>query len=360
MMTNKELEMDIVKGNDNNYTPENDIDILGICDLLEDFDNYQILCHRHPDPDTLGSAAALCAVLRFMGKNAEVICADERPDCFSYILPQEIKRQACGQDTNIICVDVANCSMMGGIEHPVMDDNPPLLKIDHHAVGEDYGDYNYTDPKASSASEIIFEIAEEMGLFNGNESEYTKLAIDAIYTGIAGDTGCFRFSNTTPKTFTIASALAELGADMGRINTVLFESKPLSKVRATAVGLGNMKIVQDGRIAYTVVDNQLKQRGGFSESDFEDLVGKMREIEGVELAYMIRQSGSNPGEYKISSRSKEFFDCTELCGIFGGGGHLRAAGATVSASNPSIAERLVLNNACSLMERYIKEQNGEQ
>jgi phosphoesterase RecJ-like protein len=147
-----------------------------------------------------------------------------------------------------------------------------------------------------------------------------------------------------------------MSADMGKINTILFESKPLSKVRATAMGLNGMKIVQDGKIAYTVIDNQLKQRGGFAESDFEDLVGKMREIEGVELSYMIRQSGSNPGEYKISTRSKEFFDCTELCGIFGGGGHLRAAGATVTAANPAIAEKLVLTKACSLMEKYIKER----
>ncbi len=348
--------MDFKIGNDNNHATENDIDILGICDLLEDFDNYQIVCHRHPDPDTMGSAAALCALLRFMGKNAEVICADERPESFSYILPEGIKRQSCGMDTNVICVDVANCSLMGGLEHPIMDDNPPLLKIDHHAVGEDYGDYNYTDPSASSASEIIFDIAEEMGLFDGEGGEYAKIAIDAVYTGIAGDTGCFRFSNTTPKTFMTASKLAEMGADMGMINTILFESKSLSKVRATAMSLTGMKIVQEGKIAYTVVDNQLKQRGGFSESDFEDLVGSMREIDGVELAYMVRQSTANPGEYKISARSKKFFDCTEFCGLFGGGGHLRAAGATVSASNPSIAERLILSKACVLMEKYIKEQ----
>ena len=240
-----------------------------------------------------------------------------------------------------------------------MTDNPPLLKIDHHAVGEDYGDYNYTDPTASSAAEIIFDIAEEMGLFDGEGGEYAKTAIEGIYTGVAGDTGCFRFTNTTPKTFSVASALAAMGCDMARINTILFESKPLSKVRATAAGLTNMKIMMEGRIAYAVIDNQLKKRGGFSETDFDDLVSRLREIEGVELGYMVRQSSSNPGEFKISARSKEFFDCTEFCGIFGGGGHLRASGATVTASNEKIAERLIYNQACALMEKYLKERADE-
>lgn len=344
---------------DNNRPTQNNIDILGICDLLEEFDNYQIVCHRHPDPDSMGSAAALLALLKFMGKQAEVICGDERPECFKYILPDPIKRRECGGDTNIICVDVANCSLMGSLEYPIMDNNPPLLKIDHHAVGEDFGDYNYTDPEASSAGEILFDIADEMGLFD-NENEYAATCAAAIYTAMAGDTGGFRFSNTTPRTFRVASYLAEMGVDMTYINTVLFESKPLSKVRATALGISGMKIVMDGKIAYTVIDNQLKSRGGFGESDFEDLVSKLREIEGVELAYMIRQSSSNPGEFKISSRSKEFFDCTEFCGIFGGGGHLRASGATLSASNPQSAERLVLSSACSLMEKYIKERSCDK
>ncbi len=341
--------------NDNNYTPENDIDIEGICSLLQEYDDYQIVCHRHPDPDTMGSCSALLAILEYLGKKAEVICADERDEEFSYILPGEIRCDDCREDSNVICVDVANCTMMGGLEPSIMDDNPPLLKIDHHAVGEDYGDYNYTDSEASSASEIVYSIAKCLGVFENGSEEIVKRVVNGIYTGIAGDTGCFRFSNTTPKTFTTAAHLAELGADISMINTILFESKPLSKVRATAMGLSNMKIVQDGKIAYSVVDNVLKQRGGFTESDFDELVGKMREIKGVELAYMLRQNPKNPGEFKLSTRSKEYFDCTELCGIFEGGGHLRAAGGTVFASNAKLAENTVLKHACLIMDKYNKK-----
>lgn len=294
-----------------------------------------ILCHAHPDGDAIGSAEGLRLVLKAMHMEAVCVCADPVPAYLQSIA--EIPFLCCPdrdempEYDNLFCVDTAQAYLLGGLGDWAPDVD---LRLDHHMTGDNFAAFNFVDSTASATGEIIFRLAKLLGVMN-------RQIAAALYAAIASDTGCFRYSNTTAETLRIAAALLETGIDASEINTALFESKELSLVKATAMGINRMKLVHGGKVALLLFTEKMKQEGGFTDDDLTDIVAAMREIAGVELAVLIRQSSKRSGEFRISTRSKSAFDCTTLCGIFGGGGHLRAAGATVFAPTPAEALRLV-------------------
>ena len=303
--------------------------------LLSANDSYIIVCHRKPDGDTLGSAYALLRILELKGASGRIVCADQMPSYLQKVFDYGVNDDAAvRRGEKVITVDVAETSLFGRIYEEVSKKGI-YLKIDHHLTGESYAEYNYVDSEASSVGEIIFSLAELMG-FEG-DFELCRSAFVAMST----DTGGFKYSNTRSQTYMAAAKISSVcGEELVGINTLLFETKPLSKVIANAVAVDYMRLACDDRVAYAVFDDEMKLEEGITDDDLDEAVALFRQIEGVVAAFLVRQIGDK--KYRISARSKAGFDCSAFCTEFDGGGHMFAAGCNINAGSAEEAEDILL------------------
>ncbi len=310
--------------------------------MLNDADRIVFFCHAHPDGDALGSAFAVSSAMRRAGKRAVCAAADELPARLAFIADrnkllsmEEAERFCAEAPTLTVAVDVASSSMLG-----VKQGNFPQkvdIKIDHHATGEDFAEYNLTFSDAAATGEIIYELlADELDI---TPSRYEATALLAA---IVADTGGFRYSNTTPRTHDIAADLIDIGADNYYVTHNLFEKRTRGEVHALSAAYSSLRFFMGGRIAAVVITNQMKSDLDFTDDDLGEVNSLPRELDGVELGLVIKQSTDSPQRFKLSTRSGENVDADTLCAEFGGGGHKRAAGATIIAGSPEEALSKVL------------------
>ena len=299
------------------------------------YNDYTILTHRRPDGDTLGSAAALCLGLRKLGKNAWVLNPTESLDGLGWLLADITKDFADPGDT-IVAVDVAAPDMLPR-------DFAELavkcrLRIDHHGSATPFGWAELVDADSASCAEIISDILELL------EVEPDEDMADALYVGVATDTGCFRYANTNAHAFTVAARCAAAGADVAGLNLELFETNSLAKLRLHAWIAENVKLFGDGQLAIVAIPKAVEERLGVTDAELGNLSSYARSIAGVCLAATLRQG--KYGETKISVRAVPGWDAAAVCERFGGGGHPGAGGAT---------SRLSLEETAKLLEEYMLE-----
>lgn len=295
--------------------------------------NTLVFCHARPDGDAIGSAFALRALLVRLGGKADVMCADPVPARLTLLCPglRTYSVPPFEPDT-VITVDVASPSQLGTLEKwAEMAD----IKIDHHDISPDFGKMRMVCPEAAAAGEIVFDIAKECDVLD------IEIA-DCIYGAIASDTGSFKYSNVTKRTFETAAELVRIGARTAFISEALFEKKPLSEAVVCGVVYSDMKSACGGRLRYVIITNEKKEKYGFCDEDLGNASSLLREISGVSLAVAIKQDSKDPEKFRLSMRSGEEVNCAELCAEFGGGGHIRAAGCTLTAQSPQEAEEKML------------------
>lgn len=290
------------------------IDVKQCASLLKEFDNYLILSHRHPDGDTLGSAFALKRALDLLGKKSMVRCNDEMADKYSYLW-QGIDNSEIKFD-KIIAVDVADKKLLGeDFEAKYGDD--VFLCIDHHMSNREYAENLLLEDRAAAAV-VIYEVICEL------EVDITPEIANCVYTGLATDTGCFMFSNTTPTVHRIAAEVMEKGADYTLINRLMFETRTLSYIRLEQMAVASIESHFDGKCAIMTITQEMFNASGSNESECDGIASIPRKIEGVKVGVTIREQIN--GKYKVSLRTVEPFDAAKICAKFGGGGHNRAAG----------------------------------
>ncbi len=299
--------------------------------MLKEYDYYLILSHANPDGDTLGCAYALCAILQKAGKCAKCLCADEIAPRMKYlttgIQPQEFEHQT------IVSVDVADRKLLGKLNEVYGDE--VFLAIDHHRSRTEFAEFTYVEPDAAAACELIYEIAQVMQI------PLDEQIATCLYTGLATDTGCFRFSNTTPRTHFIASKLMEYGFPYEDINYRLFDMKSKGRVRLEQEIFEKMEFYCDDKIAIVCLTNELMERhkNSVDAEDFNGLAGMPRRIEGVEIGVTIKQKEEKV--FKISVRSSEEINASEICEKFDGGGHARAAGCTIEGTLEEVKAKML-------------------
>ncbi len=235
------------------------IDIKQCVQLLKEKNDFLILTHAHPDGDTLGSGFALCLALRQIGKNANVINADEFPKKYGYIYENVEKQEFDGK--YIVAVDVATETLLGSLQKDF--GGKINLCIDHHATNTNYAENILLDGNSASCCEIVFDVINELG------ATITKTVADCLYTGISTDTGCFRFANTTANTFSVAAELVKYGADNAMINRKMFETKTKTYAHLERLALEGMKFYYDGKVAIITVTQQMYKETGSSEIETE-------------------------------------------------------------------------------------------
>ena len=312
--------------------------------LLEAPADTLIIFHRNPDADAVGSAFAFSNVLEQLGSPTRCVCQDEVPDNLQFLMngtQESVLVDAVLADfepVRIISVDTASRAQMGTLAD-LFGESVDVM-IDHHEQDDTYGAQCYIRPNAAATGEILFDLIKRL-------AEEERITVDEamcidLYAAISGDTGCFRYSNVTPKTHIRAAELVASGIDCADINRRLFENKSLERLRAQSAAISNMELFADGKIAVVTFPYALKIALGLSDADLDALVDIPRSLSGVEVALCIRQPLPE-GKFRVSCRSNGSYDVAALCRKFDGGGHARAAGCTLTALDIGDAMHRILS-----------------
>lgn len=280
----------------------------------------RILTHARADGDAIGSAYALARVCKALGKQTTVSSDGGAPDRLKFLV-EEAPTTLMAEGL-VISVDVASPEQLGALKDEWVDKVD--IKIDHHRISPDFGEVRWVEPDAAAAGELVFEIAKSAGVTDPQTA-------DLLYAAITSDTGSFKYSNTSERTFDIARQLKAWGANTAGISEKLFENMSVREAKADGYIYSNMKFAHNGRLAYVVITKASKDALGTLDEDYGNASSLLRGIEGVELAIAAKEN--DDGSYKLSTRSKEQVDCAALCADLGGGGHVRAAGATVTSDD---------------------------
>lgn len=312
------------------------INLKEAAEFLKEHDNYNILTHQSPDGDTMGAGFGLCHALREMGKNANVLCSDEFPKRYGFMFrdyePQKFSPQT------VIAVDVADAKLLGTPLSAYSDFVE--LCIDHHVSNTDYAKRLLVYPNASAACEVVYRVLAEMGYVPD------RLTAECLYTGIATDTGCFKYGNTTKLAHTIAAKLMEYGADIETINREMFDKKSKRRLAAEQHILTNMEYYLDDKCTVTLVTLKDMEEKGFSSEELEGTAGITVQPEGVEVGVLIKEK--EKGKFKISMRSASEVDVSAICAKFDGGGHVKAAGCKIDGEPEEIKLKLLMGVAPAL------------
>lgn len=297
--------------------------------LLRSFDNVLILTHVRPDGDTVGSAAALCAGLRALGKTAYLLPNPELTDTAApyfrpYAAPEGFRPD------RVVSVDVASTALFPENAKPYM--GRVDLAVDHHPSFEGFGRENVLRPSAAAAGEIVYDILAALGPITAE----TALP---LYVAVATDCGCFAYNNTTAHTHAVAAALLQTGIDFQAVNKTFFRTKTKKRLALEAAMLGGIEYHDRERAAVLAVPLSLISRVGATETDAEDLSALGGQIEGVDCAVTMREL--RPDVWKFSLRTGPRVNASEVCALLGGGGHAAAAGCTVEAPFQEAKRRML-------------------
>ncbi len=299
--------------------------------FLHECEDAYILIHQSPDGDCVGSGYSLQAVLRQLGKRAKVLCADPIPERFAFLrpeVPEEDFEPKC-----VISVDVADPKLMGSYRE--MYGERVDLCIDHHVSNLLYAERTLLHAGAAAACEILCGLYRYMGV------RFTEQIASCLYTGMATDTGCFKFDNTTPETHVYCAELMREfpGIRYGMINRNMFDVKSPSRLRAEMLMLSRMEYFLDGKCAMICVSQSLLAETGMDESDTEGMTNLPTQPEGVEVGVTLREKAT--GGYKISLRSADRVNVSSICQELGGGGHVKAAGCFLQGELEEVKARVL-------------------
>ncbi len=294
------------------------IDLQETAKILENAENILLLCHSHPDGDTLGSATALARALIAKGKKVRIECSDPIPKDFGFMF--EGLEMSDFEPDFIAAIDIADTKLLGREAEGKYQGKIGLC-IDHHGSNLLYADKTCLEPDSASTAEMIYLL---LGILN---AEITPEIASCLFTGVSTDTGCFRFSNTTPRTFEIAAELTKLGADYYNIIQVFFETKTKTFAALERLALDSMRLYFSDRCALICVTQDMYKKSGSDESETDRLANLPRQIDGVLVGVTMREL--KDGNFKASVRTHGDIDASAICKRLGGGGHMGAAGCTL-------------------------------
>jgi len=303
-----------------------------------------IFLHKSVDGDCVGSACGLCEALRRIGVEAYVAMPEELPDNMNFLgvsgllfdvtadsdVARSFRESGMVFDrkfTRAISVDISESERMGACG-AFFDMCPNKIIIDHHASVSIRADNMWIDPDASSACELVYYVICSMAKLLGKpvSTLADKLCAGCLIAGMVTDTGRFTYKNTKPETLVSAGELMALGGDISAVCYNLFDLKKKSKFRLSAAARSKAEFLCDGQFAISVVPYSMFKEFGAGPDGVDDVVSALRDVDGVEVAIVLRELEN--GEIRGNVRSNDGFNSAAFASLYGGGGHLRAAGFT--------------------------------
>lgn len=300
---------------------------------LLDAESAVIIIHRSPDGDCIGSGYALAMALRSLGKKAKVICNDEIPSRYHFMLPKEETLEYFEPDI-IIASDVADEKLFGDNIFEQYAGKVDLC-IDHHISNSGYAKELCLDGKAAAACQVVYEILNEMNI------PITKEIAVCLYTGIATDTGCFMYSNTGSRTLRIVAEIMEQHPDINysNINRAMFVVKSMGRMQLDKIMTEQLESYLDGKCMVVCITKELMEKYSIDDSELEGVSGFPLQVEGTEVSIVLKERET--GVFRVSMRSADWVNVSAICQNFGGGGHVKAAGCSIEGTADRAKKLLV-------------------
>lgn len=304
-----------------------------LAELLEGKTSVAIGGHIRPDGDCVGSCMGLYQYLKHNFEHIETdVYLEEIADHFSFIEGTEDIRHEIptGKKYDLfICLDCGDQGRLG-FSAPLFTEAAHTFCVDHHISNEAFAEYNYIVPDASSTSELIYRLVDH--------DKITKGIAEALYMGIAHDTGVFQYSCTSPETMRIGADLLEKGIDAPSILDRTYFEKSYAQNQILGRALLESIVFMDGKCIFSYVSQSIMKFYGVTPKELDGIVSQLRVTEGVEVAIFLYEQESNI--YKVSLRSKGKVDVSRVAKYFGGGGHVRAAGFSMPGSMHDVINNL--------------------
>ncbi len=295
-------------------------------ELIQKSSNIAIVSHINPDADTLGSSLGLFHALAFLDKQITLYNCSDIPASLSFLPGIELVTrefpQGCELVISLDCGDVRRLGLKEG--------NYKILNIDHHTSNQLYGDENIVDAHAASAGSVVLKFLRDLDIPIGEKSAL------CLYAALASDTGFFKYDETDERVFLDAAYLSSCGANPSYVAKQLCQREPLSKVKLMSNILQTLQLRAGGKMAFLYMTQEMMQKCGAKSDEADGAVEKARSIDGVEISFFAREEAN--GKLRASLRSKDSVDVNVLAAMFGGGGHMRAAGFTIDLDGEFIAQ----------------------
>jgi len=308
--------------------------------------------HVNADGDGVGSEIGLWYLLRARGVSVTIANPTRIPERFNFLIPEGADASAHAvheiERADIVAsLDIGDISRLGNLATVINARQPPFVCIDHHVgpIKLPAGPCLIA-PDATATAELVFDLASIAGW------PLTPEVAQALYVGLLTDTGGFRFSNTTARALRVAAALLEKGVDPESIYASVYASAPEGRVRLLAEVLQTLVVEQDVGLAWVSVPADALRRHEATPDDLDGIVEFPRSIAGVKLALLFRHIGS--GRIKVSFRSMGEVDVAALAHQFGGGGHHRAAGASLAGTMAEVEDKVL-----SAARRFLTNGAGQ-
>ena len=322
-----------------------------IADLIAESSSFLITSHIDPDGDAIGSQLAIWSMLKRLGKDVKVVSEDPVPDTYTFLDGSgEVITSRTEPCEVAIVVDAAALHRVGWVSELVKQCSK-VVNIDHHRSNHEFGDLNLVVTDAGAAGEIIYNLAQVMGVgLEPNEAE-------ALYVALLSDTGCFRFPNTTSATLRVAAALVDAGVSPYHAGSEIFWKRSAAGLKLLSNALSSIEVTNDGSIATMEIAWRMYEETGASSRESEGFANYPRSIKGVKVGVLIRET--KDGHFRISLRSREDFPIAEVAKSFGGGGHPTAAGCRMEGDLSSVKARLRERIFSGALARTIHKPGGE-
>ena len=313
----------------------------GLLRLLEGADTLALTTHVNADGDGAGSQAALAGWLMTRGKDVAIANPTPFPDPFRYMLPDDVEVPDPGSAVDravreadlLLVMDTGEFGRIGRVAKLVREDAVAVL--DHHPPSDGgIPGPGLRDPSACATGELVFDLFALAGV-----EEWTDAMVEGLYGAIETDTGSFRFSNTTPRTHAMAAELIRRGVDPEAVYRRLHATISMERMRMLRAALNGLETDPELPITWIRVPREVTHEMGATGDDLDGLVQYARNIEGTEVAVIFRQT--QDGATKVSLRSNGAVDVNAIARAFGGGGHVKAAGALVGDAPDDAVPRVL-------------------
>jgi phosphoesterase RecJ-like protein len=318
-----------------------------------------VASHENPDADTLGAGIGIATIIEARGGRATLVCSDPVPPLYGFLRGMDrfvADPPADRAYDRLVVVDCGTIDRVGAVRdrHQALFDGLPTIVVDHHASNGEARPWDWVDPDAAATCELVALLAVRMGL--PLEAGRGALAA-ALMAGIVMDTATFAHPNATPRTLAVSAALVAAGAPLSDISRRLYRSKPDQQLRLFGRVLDRLGTAADGRVIHSSLLMGDLHATGAMPAHSEGIIDLLAQSETAEVAILFKEQ--SPAATRVSVRTKPGgVDATELTGAFGGGGHARAAGATVDAPLAEARDR-VLHEAERLARRVARAATGE-
>src|SRR5438445_10253111 len=315
-----------------------------VVELIEEKRKFAITSHIRPDGDSLGSSLGLYWLLRALDKDVEVIMRDPVPHAYQQLPGANAVRVMPAVDPSYHAVFVIECS---DVTRPGLVDLEKqfVVNIDHHSTTALFGAINWIDSTASAVGEMIYNLCKATGV------RVTKEIAECVYTALITDTGSFHYSNTTERTFKIASELVRTGVKPAKTAEAIFGSYQWPKIELLSLVLATAKRDETGHIAWMEQTLEMQEQTRASEEDADGFVNYPLSVGEVEATALFKECSA--GVYRTSLRSKGDVNVAKVAEQFGGGGHRNAAGCTLEGSWDEVEQKIV-----PLLQDAVKRANG--